>query len=171
MSENKKFKNKLIMVVLLIILAMVTAATVLAHNNKFKPETNHGSGDARWKVEFTSIAEGEKTGNATSRYMPYYTATYASFYVDFVAPGDSITYDVQISNLGTIDSVLSSIDFITNPYNDAIKYEIEDINVGDVIKKGESKNIKIKVSYELDSNIAIEFDKPISISFVFRQAH
>lgn len=163
--------NKLIVTVVAIIFVMVTAVIVLAHNNDIlKPGMKPGYGDAKWKVEFTSIAEGKKTGQASSRYMPYYTLTYASFYVDFVAPGDSITYDVQISNLGTLDSVLSNIDLITNKYQGAIKYEIEDINVGTIIKRGESKNFKIKISYELTSTVAYEFDKPISILFTFKQA-
>lgn len=172
MKNFGKNQVKLIVGVLVVIVVMVTASIVLAYNSDILKPTGHsGHGDARWKVEFTSIAEGEKVGNANSRYMPYYTATYASFYVDFVSPGDAITYDLQISNLGTIDSVLNSIDFITNHYKDAIKYEIEGIEVGDVIKAGESKNLKIKVSYELTSTVAVEFDEPISISFVFGQAH
>lgn len=169
MNENNKKTKKLVTVVLIVIAIMVTGVIVLAHNNDiFKPSKPSGS-DGRWRVEFTSIAEGEKIGNASSRHMPYHTSTYASFYVDFVVPGDAITYDLQISNLGTLDSVLDDIDIITNPYNDAIKYEIEGINVGDKIKHGESKNFKIKISYELHATEVVEFDEPISIMFTFKQ--
>lgn len=173
MTDNSKsLKNKVIVILLVVIAIMVTAIIVLAYDNDhFIKPGEHGGSDARWKVEFTSIAEGEKTGNAESRYLPYYTSTYASFYVDFVAPGDSMTYDVQISNLGTLDAKLSSILYISSPFKDAIKYEVEGLNLGDVIEAGQVVNFKIKVSYELDSTVAIEFDKPITLSFVFTQSY
>ena len=82
-----------------------------------------------------------------------------------------MTYDVQISNLGTLDAKLSSILYISSPFKDAIKYEVEGLNLGDVIESGEVVNFKIKVSYELDSTVAIEFDKPITLSFVFTQSY
>lgn len=165
--DDKNTKNVVIVMLLTIIVVMVTAVVVLAHNNDiYKPKPEYG----RWNVVFTSIAEGKKTGNAKSLYYPYYTATYASFYATFVAPGDSIEYDVQISNLGNIDSRLSDIVYVTNPYKDAIKYEIEGINRGDILKAREVRNIKIKISYELTSTAAYTFDKPIAILFDFVQA-
>ncbi len=174
MTDNSKsLKNKVIVVLLIVIAIMITAIIVLAYDNDhfIKPGEGDNQGDARWKVEFTSIAEGEKIGKAESRYIPYYTSTYASFYVDFVAPGDAITYDVQISNLGTLDAKLSNILYLSSPFKDAIKYEVEGLNLGDVIEAGEVVNFKIKVSYELDSTVAIEFDKPITLSFIFTQSY
>lgn len=172
MSKYSKRTNKLVFTVLVIIFVMVTAVVVLANQNGWlKPGSGHGhgDGDARWKVEFTSIAEGEKTGEASSRYAPYHTSTFATFYVDLVVPGDSITYDIQVSNRGTLDATLDEIYLITNRYKDAIKYEILGIDEGDILKKGTSKNFKVKVSYELTATEAVEFDKPISMSFVFKQ--
>lgn len=167
---DKKTKNVVIVTMLMVIVVMITAVVVLARNNDiFKPRPD-GNGTGKWKVLFTSIAEGEKTGNAKSAMYPYYTGTYASFYATFEAPGDSMVYDVQISNLGTLNSKLSSIIYITNPYKDAIKYEVIGINEGDTLKAGEVRNIKIKISYELTSTVAYTFDKPISILFNFVQA-
>lgn len=169
MIDQRKVKNRVIFTLLVVIVIMVTGIIVLASNNKYGISHESGSRDPRWKVEFTSIAEGEKTGKATSRYKPYYVGTYASFYVDFVAPGDSIVYDIQVSNLGNIDAELEDIIYVTNPYKDAIKYELIGIREGEELKAGRSKNFKIKVSYDLHSNVAVKFDKPISIVFNYEQ--
>lgn len=167
MNISNKGIKKIVSLVVVIIFVFITSYIVLAHDFIGRP----GYNDARWRVEFTSIAEVEKTGSASSRYSPYHTSTYASFYVDFVAPGDSITYEFQVANLGTLKAQLDSIDIVTNPYNNAIKYQIIGIKEGEVLKKGEVRNVKIKISYELHSNVAVEFDKPISILFGFKQAN
>ena len=85
-------------------------------------------------------------------------------------PGDSITYDLQVSNLGNLDSVLNNIEIITSPNKEAIKYEIIGIKEGDELLAGEVKNFQVKVSYILDAEEAVTFNKPISIVFDFRQA-
>jgi len=166
MMDVRKVKNRVIFTLSLVILIMVTGILVLAHNNDYgkKPQQ-----PALWNVSFTSIAEGEKQGLATSRYTPYYIGTYASFYVDFVVPGDSIVYDVQVSNRGNLDAKLKDIIYVTSPNKEAIKYEVLDIKEGDILEAGTSKNFRIKASYQLDSNIAVTFNKPISITLNYVQ--
>ena len=163
--DVRKVKNRVIFTLTIVILIMVTGILVLAHNNDhfFKPEP------PRWSVEFTSIAEGEKTGGAVSRKRPYHTGTYASFFVDFVSPGDSMIYNMQVSNKGNLDARLKDIIKVTSPNKEEIKYELIGINEGDILKAGTSQNFKIKISYELDSNIAVTFNKPISITFNYVQ--
>lgn len=165
MTDVRKVKNRVIFTLVVVILIMVTGILVLARNNDYghKPEP------ARWDVEFTSIAEGEKTGSAVSRHKPYYVGTYASFYVDFVAPGDSMVYNVQVSNRGNLDAKLQDIIYVTNEQKKAIKYELIGINEGDILRAGTSQNFKIKVSYELNSNEAVTFNKPITITFNYAQ--
>ena len=104
-----------------------------------------------------------------SRKKPYHTGTYASFFVDFVSPGDSMTYDIQVSNRGNLDAYLKDIIYVTSPNKEEIKYELIGVNEGDMLKAGASKNFKIKVSYILHSNVAVTFNKPISITFNYVQ--
>lgn len=164
----KKDIKKLIIMVLIMISIMLAATFVLAHDYHWiKPEKPQ----AKWKVEFTSIAEGEVVGAAVSRKKPQYSSTNASFFVDLTAPGDSMTYDVQVSNLGNIDSVLDDIVFITSPNKEAIKVELIDIHEGDRLKAMESRNFKIRIYYELHATEAIEFDKPVSIVLNYKQAY
>ena len=93
----------------------------------------------------------------------------ASFFVDLYLPGDSITYELQVSNLGNLDAELENIVHITSPNKDAIRYELIDIHEGDKLDAGETKNFKIKISYVLDSNEAAKYNKPISIVLEYEQ--
>jgi len=165
MKDNKRTK-RMVIVALIIIAVMVTAVVVLAQDywTVAAPIKND-----TWQVEFTSIVEGEKMGFAESRYHPWHTATNASFHVDFTAPGDSIVYDIQVSNRGTLDAVLSDIDVITNEKRKTIQYEIINLNEGDTLKSGQSKNFKIKISYTLHSETAETFSKPISLILTYVQ--
>ena len=168
MKQDRKRIKKMIIMALIVISVMVTAAVVLAHDYHWiKPEYPK----PKWKVEFTSIAEGEVVGAAVSIKKPQYSSTNASFFVELTAPGDSMTYELQVSNLGNIDSVLDDIVFITSPNKDAIKVELIDIHEGDRLNARESRNFKIRIYYELHATEAIEFDKPISIVLNYKQAY
>lgn len=165
MKDSKRIK-KIVMAVVIFIAIMITGAIVLAHDH-IKPSAP--SNDGKWQVEFTSIVEGEKTGFAESRFHPWHTATYASFHVDFVAPGDSIVYDMQVSNFGNLDAVLSDIDVIHNAHKNSIKYELIGLKEGDALKQGESRNFKIKISYTLHAEEADIFSSPISLILTYVQ--
>ena len=78
-------------------------------------------------------------------------------------------YNMQVSNKGNLDARLKDIIKVTSPNKEEIKYELIGINEGDILKAGTSQNFKIKISYELDSNIAVTFNKPISITFNYVQ--
>lgn len=164
-----KHVKKIIVAVLFFLAIMVTGVVVLAHDGALFKPSKPGTGDGRWQVEFTSIVEGEKTGFSESRYHPWYTATHASFHVDFAVPGDSIVYDMQVSNFGNMDAVLDDIDVIHNAHKNAIKYELIGLKEGDKLRQGESKNFKIKISYELHSEEADTFSSPISLVLTYVQ--
>ena len=74
-----------------------------------------------------------------------------------------------MSNLGNLDAKLKNIVYGANSYGNAIKYEIIGIEEGEKLKAGRSKNFKVKVSYVLHSNVAVEFDDEILIAFYFAQ--
>jgi len=167
--KDNRHTKKIVAIALIIIAIMVTSVVVLARDGALfggkKPNKDCGS----WLVEFSSIAEGEKTGFAESRYLPTYTASKVSFHVDFTVPGDSIVYNMQVSNLGNIDAVLESINVIHDAHTDSIKYELIDLKVGDKLGQGESKNFKIKISYVLDAEEASTFSSPISMTLNYIQ--
>ena len=65
--------------------------------------------DSTWKVEITNITSKDVVGDAVNKTDPSYTTTTANFSVGFIQPGDSITYDITVTNKGTLDAVVESI--------------------------------------------------------------
>ena len=103
--------------------------------------------DSTWKVEITNITERDIVGDASSKETPSYTATTANFSVGLIQPGDSITYDIEVTNNGTLDAVLESIN-VSMEDNDAITYTTSGLKKGDKLTKNGGKNtLTVKVEY------------------------
>ena len=107
--------------------------------------------DSTWKVEITNITEKDIVGDATSKETPSYTSTTANFSVGLIQPGDSITYDIEVTNSGTLDAVLESIN-VSMEDNDAIIYTTSGLQKGEKLTKNGGKNtLTVKVEY--NSNV------------------
>ena len=102
--------------------------------------------DSTWKVEITNITEKDIVGDATSKETPSYTSTTANFSVGLIQPGDSITYDIEVTNSGTLDAVLESIN-VSMDENDAITYTTSGVQQGDKLGVGEKATLTVKVEY------------------------
>ena len=106
--------------------------------------------DSTWKVEITNITEKDIVGDASSKETPSYTSTTANFSVGLIQSGDSITYDIEVTNSGTLDAVLESIDVSMND-NDAIIYTTSGLKKGAKLAKNGGKNtLTIKVEYNAE---------------------
>jgi hypothetical protein len=103
-------RNKLIIAaVALVGLASVAYAAysqVLTVNG-----TGTASGD--WNVAITDISSTSSTG-ATDNTPPSFTGTSATFDTDLAYPGATESYDVTVTNNGTIPAILSSITDLTS---------------------------------------------------------
>ena len=140
--ENKK---KIIMVVLsVLVCVMAVGYALLAQQLNIN---GRASIDSTWKVEITNITEKDIVGGATSKETPSYTSTTANFSVGLIQPGDSITYDIEVTNNGTLDAVLESIN-VSMDDNDAITYTTSGLKKGDKLTKNGGKNtLTVKVEY------------------------
>ena len=107
--------------------------------------------DSTWKVEITNIESKDVVGDAVNKVDPSYTATTANFSVGFTQPGDSITYDITVTNKGTLDAVVESINVVKGD-NQAITYTTSGLKRGDKLAKNNGTNtLTVKVDY--DSNV------------------
>ena len=130
--------------------------------------TGTASIDSTWKVEITNISERDIVGDATSKEVPSYTATTANFSVGLIQPGDSITYDIEVSNLGTLAAKVDSIDVIMDE-NDAIVYTTEGIKAGDKLGVDEKDTLSVTVAYDPEVTTQPENtakDITVSINYV-----
>ena len=140
-----KNKKTIMIVILCTLVAIMTVGyALLAQQLNIN---GRASIDSTWKVEITNITEKDIVGDATSKEAPSYTITTANFSVGLIQPGDSITYNIEVTNSGTLDAVLESID-VTMEENDAISYTTSGLKKGAKLTKNGGKNIlTIKVEY------------------------
>jgi hypothetical protein len=122
-------KNKLIIgLVVLVGLASVAYAAyaqVLNVNG-----TGTASGD--WDVAITDITQTSATG-ATDNTPPTFDTTSATFDVNLAYPGATATYDVTVTNNGSIPAILSNLTDLTATNTAAptyITYDITGVTAG-----------------------------------------
>ena len=102
--------------------------------------------DSNWNVRITDIQSAVQSGSATNAVEPSYTDTTATFKTNLVSPGDSMKYDITVSNEGSIDAVLESIEVNTNE-NEAITFETSGIENGDKLEASQTDILTVIVSY------------------------
>ena len=142
MENNKKI---IITVLSVLVVAMAVGYALFAQEL-----TINGSAsiDSTWKVEITNITSKDVVGGAVNKTDPTYTATTANFSVGLTQPGDSITYDITVTNKGTLDAVVESIT-VNKGDNPAIIYTTSGLKRGDKLTKNNGTNtLTIKVDYD-----------------------
>jgi len=135
-------KNTMVAIMLGVILTMAVGYAVLQQRLNITGTSNITS---NFSVKFTGI-ESTPTGGATNKVTPSVTNTTATFNVNLVNPGDVMTYDITVSNLGTIDTELAEIK-MTDSSNTAIEFDYSGIEVGEDLLHGESKTFKVTAKY------------------------
>lgn len=150
-----KTKNIIIGALLVAIVAMSIGYAALAQQLTINGTANISG---TWDVEFTNITEGALTG-ATTKGIPSYTATTATFEVDLAHPGASATYDITVENKGNIDAVLDSITGVDTA-NAAkpveIQYSLTGISENDELSAGATKVVHVTVVWSADSDVIPE---------------
>ena len=99
-----------------------------------------------WDVEITNVVEKEKVGNANTVGLPTWDKTNASIKATFEAPGDSVTYDITVSNLGTLNAVLDSIKINMND-QDIIFFRVTGITSGEVLNAHDDITFQLEMTY------------------------
>lgn len=152
MKENKKYektdgKKLLIGTLLITIVIMSIGYAALAQQLNING-TAEISGT--WNVAITDIAMKEKTGNATEKTTASHTATTATFDVALTAPGDSMTFDVTVTNAGNLDAILDSI-VVTPEENGspAIRYTVTGVTEKvTTLNHGSTNVVTVKVQWD-----------------------
>ena len=109
-----------------------------------------------WSVKITNmeLLSENKTGRATE-VSSSYTNTTAGFEADLYMPGDSIEYEVTVTNNGNIDAVLNDIKQTkTNQHKD-IKFSNSLIGT-EVLTAGSTMTLTMKVEIPEEAQILPE---------------
>ena len=166
MSTNKR-KN-LLMLALVFCCCLLSAGyfsliskSVVEGRVKFEQGT--------WNVKFTDIKTNKALGNAINYENPKLSNYVVSFYALFKEVGDSISYDVEVTNAGNLDAKLSNISFISR-MSDSVDFEYDGIEIGNILKPGESKKFRITVSYSRETGRIEKSDSQMKLLLNWIQA-
>ena len=140
MKQKKIIIVSLCVAVCIMIIGFAAFSTTLNIDGTSSIESN-------WSVVFTNIQELSKTNGVTINNNPTASGTTATFDVSLESPGDSIEYQITVENKGTLDAIIENID-ASETGSDAIKFEINNIRVGDILLEKASTTFKIKISYD-----------------------
>ena len=138
--------------------------------NKTVVEGNIRFSGGNWKIRFSDIKTTNEIGQARNYRDPILTDYLISFYVDFKAVGDSIVYDIELSNDGSLDARLANVIF-TRGENKQIKFEYSGIDIGDVLKSGEKEKIKVQVTYDEYSKSSLQETEKMQLFLTWVQAN
>lgn len=139
------------------------------------------SGD-KWGVNIVEVSDIETSGNPIINEQVSTIGTTFNFGVSLFEPGDSVTFNLTIENIGKLDAELYAITLagLSMLQGEVISYEVlpldyitihEDEVDGSIIKKGEKQMFKVTVKYE--DNVAInnqkEYNLGLGSTIVYRQ--
>ena len=140
---NSTQRNYIIIGLCAILVIMAVGYAAFTTQLKISGTSNIAS---NFLVKITDIQSTVQSGSATNAVEPSYTDLTATFKTNLVSPGDSMKYDITVSNKGTIDAVLESIDVNTGE-NDAITFETSGIENGDKLEASQTDILTVIVSY------------------------
>ena len=113
MTEKREKKNILIGGLLVAIIAMAVGYAALAQQLTINGTAQVSS---TWDVKFTSISSGTASNSAgvastaTNKTPAVLTGnTTATFDVEFQTPGDTMEYDIVVTNDGSLDAKLANV--------------------------------------------------------------
>ncbi len=114
-----------------------------------------------WRIEITNVQTKKTVGNAKNTTEPTFDQLTANMSATFEKPGDSISYDITVSNLGNIDAVLDSIK-MNMEEQEYIDFKIEGIQAREELTV--DQDITFQLIMKLSENIP---DIPSNQSFDF----
>ena len=140
---NSKQRNYIIIGLCMILVIMGVGYAAFSTQLKITGTSNIAS---NFLVRITDIQSAVQSGSASNAVEPSYTDLTATFKTNLVSPGDSMKYDITVSNEGSIDAVLESIDVNTGE-NEAITFETSGIENGDKLEASQTDILTVIVSY------------------------
>lgn len=153
--DAKGQRRSFIIAVLIVTLVGATIGYAALATNLYINGTAGVATDASWLIEFTSSEETSKSEGAVSNSFSH-TGTTFEFDVTLSEPGDTITYEVDVTNNGSIDAKLNSItglDEVNAADPVEIQYEINGLTEGEVLAAGATKTFTVTVTWTAGTDI------------------
>ena len=164
---NKTQRNYIIAGLCMILVIMGVGYAAFSSQLKITGTSNITS---NWSVKITNIQSKVVSGVPTDAETPGYTDTTATFKTRLTSPGDTMQYDVTVSNEGNIDAKLDKITVPenTNPAIGFIGFEVTGIREGALLKAGNTALLTVIVKYnnvtEQPDNLTADFTVTLDYS-------
>lgn len=160
-----KKKNILIVGLFISILMGATAFAAFAQNIEISGISKI---NALWDVKITNMTEG--TLIETETVNMEYTEASATFEVDMKSPGGTASYNVEITNSGTINAKLASItgvDIVNGIEPVDVLFTVTGVTVEQELDAGATHNAVVTVEWQ--TALAMDASKTATITFNYIQ--
>ena len=122
---------------------------------------------SNWSVKITDIQSKVVNGTPANASEPTHTDTTATFRTTLTSPGDTMQYDVTVSNEGDIDAKLDKIT-VPESTNPAIGFEVSGIEEGSLLEAKQTAILTVIVKYndvtEQPSNLTANLEVTLDYS-------
>ena len=159
MEKERRTKALVIVVLLIVFMGLTIAFAALSTTLNINGTAYLDA--AKWGIRFENLSSPTKIGSATTTGTAKIEETKAAeitgINVSLMAPGDKVTYTVDLVNKGTINAKIDNIEktvltskqqrYLTFKVTDKNGYEIKQ---GDILEKGETKKITITIEFIKD---------------------
>ncbi len=145
MRNHKKNKKYLLigLVVICIFLMLGLGYALLSQNLEIQ---GTGTITSDWNILITDIVTKDKSNTASNVTAPTHSGTSATMNAKFELPGDYISYDITVTNQGTLNAVLDSIK-IKMKDQEVFLFAVEGIQSGEALNVDEEKTFTLTIRY------------------------
>ena len=163
---NSTQRNYIIAGLCMILVIMGVGYAAFSSQLKISGTSNITS---NWNVKITNIQSKVVSGAPTDAQSPSYTDTTATFRTRLTSPGDTMQYDVTVSNEGDIDAKLDKIT-VPESNNSAIGFEVSGIEEGSLLKAGNTAILTVTVKYNNVTEQPEDLTADLKVTLDYSQA-
>ena len=124
---------------------------------------------SNWSVKITDIQSKVVNGTPTNASAPTHTDTTATFRTTLTSPGDTMQYDVTVSNEGDIDAKLDKIT-VPESTNPAIGFEVKGIEEGSLLEAKQTALLTVTVKYNDVTEQPSDLTADLEVTLDYSQA-
>ena len=163
---NKTQRNYIIAGLCMILVIMGVGYAAFSNQLKISGTSNITS---NWSVKITNIESKVVSGAPTDAQSPSYTDTTATFKTRLTSPGDTMQYDVTVSNEGDIDAKLDKIT-VPESNNPAIDFEVSGIEEGSLLEAKQTAILIVTVKYNNVTEQPDDLTADLEVTLDYSQA-
>ena len=163
---NRTQRNYIIVGLCMILVIMGVGYAAFSSQLKISGTSNITS---NWNVKITNIQSKVVSGAPTDAETPGYTDTTATFKTRLTSPGDTMQYDVTVSNEGDIDAKLDKIN-VPESTNPAIGFEVSGIKEGSLLEARQTAILTVTVKYNNVTEQPADLTADLKVTLDYSQA-